>query len=113
MLETDDVVDDGRHGRPLRLGVAVREGDGDLLVGGEHELGPARSPIIYEGVVKSAKGRPRVDGDMLDADGAKEIDDEIGPESSGGAGVRSLSGHPGQRPVGAAAALMKSASVNP
>jgi hypothetical protein len=81
VLETDDVVDDGRHGRPLRLGIAVGEGDSDLLVGGEHELGPARGPIVHEGVVQTAEGRPRVNGDFLDADGVKEIDDEIGPVS--------------------------------
>jgi hypothetical protein len=84
-------------------------------VGGEHELGPARGPMVHEGVVKTAEGRPRVDGDLLDADGVKEIDDEIGPVSRCSAVAQSLAGHNGQRPVGAAAAaaLRKSASVNP
>ena len=79
VLEADDVVDDGRHRPPLGLGVAVREGDGDLLVRGEHQLGSTRASIVHEGVVKAAERRPRVDRDVLDADGAQEIDDEIGP----------------------------------
>ena len=41
-LDADDVVDDGRHRAPLGLGVAVREGDGDLFVRGEHQVGSSR-----------------------------------------------------------------------
>ena len=63
--------------------------------------------------MKTAEGRPRVDGDFLDADGVKEIDDEIGPVSRRRAVAQSPARHNGQRPVGAAAALRKSASVNP
>src|SRR5206468_12892207 len=110
---TDPSRQEVRDGPPLRVGIAVREGDGDLLVGGAHELGPACGPMVRERVVKTAEGRPRVDGDLLDADGVKEIDDENGPVPRRRAGAQSSAGHNGQPPVGAAAALRKSASVNP
>ena len=77
MLEPDDVVHDGRHRPPLRLGVAVGERDGDLLVGGEDQLGPALAAVVHERVVEPAEGRAGVEGDVLDADRAQEIDDQV------------------------------------
>src|SRR5207253_11381430 len=77
MLEADDVVNDGRHRRALGLGVAVGEGHGDLLVRGQHELGPPRARVVHEGVVETPERRPRIDGDVLDAHGVEELDHEI------------------------------------
>jgi len=77
VLEADDVVNDSRHRRALGLGVAVGEGHGDLLVRGQHELGPPRARVVHEGVVETPERRPGFDGNVLDAHGVEELDHEI------------------------------------
>ena len=84
VLQADDVVDDRGHRPALRLRVAVGEGDGDLLVGGEDQLGSAVAAVVDEGVVQPAVGRAGIQGHVLDADRAQEVDDEVGAVSRRG-----------------------------
>jgi hypothetical protein len=78
VLEADDVVHDGGHRRALGLGVAVGQGDGDLLVGGEDQLGGTVAAVVDQRIVQAAIGRAGIERDVLDADGAQEVDHEIG-----------------------------------
>ena len=78
MLETDDVVHQGRHRRPLGLGIAVGEGDRDLFVGGEDQLGPSGPAVVDQRVVQATKGRARIEGDVLDADRAQQVHHQVG-----------------------------------
>ena len=78
VLEADDVVDNRRHRPPLRLGTAVREGDGDLLVRGEDQLGRPLAAVVDQRVVQTAVGRARVQRDVLDTGRAQQVHDEVG-----------------------------------
>ena len=77
VLEPDDVVHHLRHRPALGLRVAVGQADGDLLVGGEHELRRPVAAVVHERVVQAAKGRAGVQRHVLDADRPQEVHDEI------------------------------------
>ena len=79
MLQTDDVMHDRRHDLARRLGIAVRDGDGNLFVAAENHLriGFPSALIIDQRIVNAAEARPWIQRDILNAEYFEQIDDQI------------------------------------
>ena len=79
MLQADDVVHDGRHRLAARLGVTVRDRDGDLFVTAEDNLRISLTAalVIDQRIVNAAKARTGIKCDVFDAENFQQIDDEI------------------------------------
>ena len=78
VLQAHDVVHDRRHRCAPGLGVAVGHRHRDLLVRGQDQLGRPIAAVVDERVVQPAVGRPGIERDVFDADGAQQVDDEVG-----------------------------------
>ena len=78
MLQADDVVDQRGLRSPRRQVVALRHGNRDLLVAARDDLGRDISTVGHERFVHPARGRARVQRDVLDAKPIEQIDDEVG-----------------------------------
>jgi lipopolysaccharide/colanic/teichoic acid biosynthesis glycosyltransferase len=79
VLQADDVV----HGRGQRHAggarVAVGDGDGDLLVTGDHHLGHERVAEVDQRIVDASVAGPGVEGDVGDPELAQQLDHEVRP----------------------------------
>ena len=76
--QADDVVHVGRHRLARGLAVTVRDGDRDLLVRAEDELRALVAEVVDERVVDAAEAGAGVHGDVLDAEAAQRLDDDVG-----------------------------------
>ena len=76
VLQTDGAM--ARHGHRLAfdLGVALRHGDGDVLVHAGDDFGLVAG-VIDDGFVQAAKARSAVDGEIFDAERLEHVDHEI------------------------------------
>ena len=80
-VEQADVgMDGGCHRATGHLGVAVRDGDGRLLVQAEQELRPLVAEIVDEEVVQSAEARAGIDGDVGDIERTQRLGDRVAAE---------------------------------
>ena len=77
MKEPHDVVNGGRHWPAGGYGVAVRHGNGCLLVGAEDGLGSGVAAVVHQRVVQAPEGGARVQGNVLIVQGLKDVYDDI------------------------------------
>jgi hypothetical protein len=75
--EADEVVDRRDADLPGALGVAVGQGDGDLLVQAEQQLRVDVAPVVDQGVVQAAERGARVQRHVLRAQGPQQVDHEV------------------------------------
>ena len=96
-------MDGGGHRATRHLGVAMRDGDGRLLVQAQQKLRILVAEIIDERIVQSAKARARIDGYVGDFERAQRL----------GYGVAAKLGRVAVDPVGARALDCRRAAIPP
>ncbi len=75
--QADEVVQDHRHRLAGRLGVAVRDLHGDLLVIAQHHRRLVAA-VIDQRVVQPAEARTRIERDEREAVALDQVDDDVG-----------------------------------
>ena len=78
MLQADDVVNQGRHGSPRGLGIAMRQCHGDFFMTALDQFWHVVTAIIHDGVVETAKTGAWIACRIDDTTGLEHIDDDIG-----------------------------------
>ena len=78
MLQTDDVVQPGRHDLTRRAGIAVGQRHRDLFVRAHDDFGPFTGLEVNDRVVEAAVARARIQRDVFNAQIAQHFDHEIG-----------------------------------
>ncbi len=73
-------MDGRRHGATGHLGVAMRDGDGVLLVQAQQHLRALVAEVVDQAVVQSAKAGAGIDGDIGDVERAQRFGDSIAAE---------------------------------
>ena len=73
-------MDGGGHGLAGDLGVALRDGDGVLLVQAQQHLGVFVAQIIHDAVMQAPVARARIQGDRGDVEGLQGLRDAVAAE---------------------------------
>ena len=77
MQQPDQVVQDHRHRLAGRLGVAVRDLHGDLLVLAQHHRRLVAA-VVDQRIVQAAKARAGIERDVGEAVALDQVDDDVG-----------------------------------
>ncbi len=78
VLQADHVVQRSDHRPTGGLGVAVRQGDRDLLVAAQDRARALVAAVIDQGIVQPAEARARIEGGILDTQRVQQIDHQVG-----------------------------------
>ncbi len=77
MQQPDQIVDDGGQGLAGRLGVAMGDLDGDVLVGAQQHLRVVLA-IIDHGIVQAPEAGTGIERHIGEVEVPHEIDDDVG-----------------------------------